>query len=127
MKLTEEDIDNINRNAPDDQGVFLEPFGVPIDVKGLCVYMRWDSYGYSGGNCWGNSAERYENDAPNFEVLDMVLEKLKPDLTYLQFKEIDSLIIDSTDNGRYEYYGNQTTYEMKMIVLDDLIEYLKGL
>lgn len=127
MELTEEDIDNINRNAPDDQGVFLEPFGVPIGVKGLCVYMRWDSHGYSGGNCWGNRAQRYENDEPDFGVLDMVLEKLKPDLTYLQFKGIDSLIIDSTDRGSYEYYGNQTTYEMKMIILDDLIEYLKEL
>lgn len=86
--------------------------------------MGWDSIGFRGGDCWGNEAESYSNDEPDFEVLDLVLAELRPNITYLDYKKVNKLIREDTDS-EWEYYGNSTTYEVKFIILNDLINLLK--
>ena len=72
------------------------------------------------------SPESYVNDEekPNFEVLDLVLSELMPTITYLQFKEIEKLI-HTNDETEYEYYGNCTDYEIKYVILSELIRKLE--
>jgi len=131
--LTEEEILEINEKAPYDsynneQGVFFQPTGIPDNTKDSVVYMRWLSGGYRGGSCWGGVAAPFEgeygSEGPEFKVLDIVLEKLMPNIGYLQFKKVSALIKDSTDS-EWEYYGNSTNYEVRYILLSELYELLE--
>ena len=115
-------IKQINEKCPYEQGIFTEPYGVEF-IKEPVVYMRYESGGFSGGNCWDSTKPRHyvNNDIPNFEVLDLVLQELMPSVSYLQFKQISKLE-HSTEQNEWEYYGNSTEYEIKYIILSELEE-----
>jgi hypothetical protein len=126
-RLTEEDIVEINNSKGIDHwlsGIFKEPFGVPNEEKRLLVYSRYETGGYSCGNCWGDSAEPYVNEKPDnhFKVLDLVLEKIAPTITYLEYKKITELIHSNTQTD-WEYYGNSTDWAIEYIVLEELYEH----
>jgi len=133
MELTSEEIKEINSVAPNDwyrneQGIFIQPNGIPVSIKTPVVYMRWRTGGISGGSCWDSSnPQRYTEDEgePEFKILDLVLEKLMPNISYLQYKKISDLI-HTNDETEWEYYGNCTDFEIKYIVLDELIKLLKS-
>jgi hypothetical protein len=125
MLLDKEDIKEINAICPYGQGVFSEPNGIPIDIKEPVIYSRYEIGGYRGGSCWGNLSKPYTVDEkPKFKVLDLVLKKIKPDLTYLEFRELEELIKTNEKTDR-EYYGNSTDYKIEYIVLSDLYKTLK--
>lgn len=127
MELTKEDIDEINDQCPSDQGIFTEPYGIPVHIKEPVIYMRWETGGKKGGNCWGDKSSHYEGDPkPQFKALDLVLKKLKPDLTYLQYREIECLV-HSNEEIEWEYYGNSTDYGIEYIILDELLNLLDRL
>lgn len=125
MQLSPADIKEINDACPSEQGVFKEPYGIPVSIKQHVVYMRWTTGGVDGGSCWGT--EHYNKNSepkPKFKVLDLVLKKLKPDISFLQFREIEELVqTDGYDND--EYYGNSTEYSVEYIILSELISKLK--
>ena len=130
MEITKEQIEKINKESPmewqeNEQGIFLQPFGIPDTIKSLVIYHRWESGGVSGGSCWDSSdPQPYTNeDVPKFEVLDIVLRELCPELHYLQYKQIEDMIQDNEESD-WEYYGNCTDFKIKFIVLDDLLNYL---
>lgn len=129
MELTAEQIQKINRLAPNkwqtnEQGIFSEPWGIPDTVKGLVVYMRWETGGVSGGSCWDDSDPRpyFRGDKPDFKVLDLVLQELMPNISYLQYKQLENLI-QSSEKTEWEYYGNQTDFGIQYIPLADLISW----
>lgn len=127
MELTQEQITEINKDCPYGQGVFREPFGIPTDIKGLVIYTKWESGGRPG-SCWDDENtvnEDYTCSAPNdsFIVLDKVLKILKPDVSYLEFKEIERLKESNVEND-YGYYGDYTEDTIEWIVLEDLIKLL---
>jgi len=125
MKLSKEDIEEINRNTEYDQGVFIQPTGISTDIKTPVVYMRWESEGRPG-SCWDNEDtvnEIYYNQKPKFEALDLVLSKIKPEITYLEYKNVESLIKESSETER-GYYGDYSEYTHNYIILDDLYNLL---
>lgn len=132
MELTEDQIKKINELAPyewqlNEQGIFIQPYGVPVHIKKYVVYMRWETGGVSGGSCWESSnPQRYEREGgkPEFKVLDLVLNELLPTITYLQYKQISDLIHTNSET-EYEYYGNSTDFSVEYIVLSELIDLLK--
>ena len=128
MELTKEQIEKIEILLPNyEQGIYTEPYGILHTIKEPVIYMRWKTGGVSGGSCWDSSNPKsYVNDKekPNFEVLDLVLSELMPTITYLQFKEIEKLI-HTNDETEYEYYGNCTDYEIKYVILSELIRKLE--
>lgn len=128
MEFTKEQIEKINTNTPYDQGVYFQPYGVPFKHKELCVYMRYETGGYSGGSCWYDSdPQPYSIDEiPNFDVLDLVLKELAPNLTYLQYKEVEKLI-DTNDGSEHEYYGNSTDWTVKFIPISELYDTLNSM
>jgi hypothetical protein len=127
MELTKADIEQINREAPSDQGIFREPWGIPVHIKEPVVYMRWETGGMSGGNCWGDEAHYYESDdpKPKFKILDILFKKFKPEISYLQFREIEELI-HTNHETQYEYYGNSENYEVQYILLSELLKKLES-
>ena len=127
MQLTQEQITEINKDCPYGQGVFREPFGIPTDIKGLVIYTKWYSGGRPG-SCWDDEDtvnDDYTCSEPNdsFIVLDKVLNILKPDVSYLEFKEIERLK-NSNTKMEYGYYGDYTEDTIEWIVLEDLIKLL---
>jgi len=128
MELTKSDIEEINNECPSEQGVFVEPNGIPNSIKEPVVYMRWETGGVRGGGYHSDSNPRpYKNDEPKpkFKALDLVLKKLKPTITYLEFREIEGLIQSSETDDYGDYYGNKTDYAVEFIILSDLLKALK--
>ena len=130
MNLTESQIKEINDKCPsDEQGIYRQPYGIPTDVKGLVIYCRYETGGWRGGSCWGNEDLREYTEAPpkdRMQVLDLVLEVLKPNISYLQYKKIDSLIHTNEETSEH-YYVNSTDWKIEYIVLSELIELLESL
>ncbi len=125
MLLDKEDIKEINAICPYGQGVFSEPNGIPIDIKEPVIYSRYEIGGWRGGSCWGNTPKPYTVDEkPKFKVLDLVLKKIKPDLTYLEFRELEELIQTNEKTDR-QYYANYTYYKIQNIILSYLYKTLK--
>ncbi len=127
MELTQSQIEAINKECPYGQGIFREPFGIPNHIKELVVYTKWESGG-RGGSCWDDEDtvnEDYTSDRPSdaFKVLDLTLKVLKPEVTFLQFKEIQNLVQSNTETD-YGYYGDYTEDTIEWIVLSDLYEAL---
>lgn len=133
-RLSEEQIKEINKLAPNEwqtneQGIFTEPYGIPTHIKEPVIYCRYESGGVSGGSCWDSSnPQPYTRDAPKdkMKVLDLVLKELKPDITFLQFREIEKLIHTNSET-EYEYYGNSTEFEIEYIILSELYSFIDGL
>ncbi len=131
MELSQSQIEKINKACSngysDNQGVYFQPNGVPVRIKELVIYTRYETGGYRGGSCWDSSdPQPYSEEPPSdkFKVLDMVLEELMPNITYLQFKKIDALI-HSEEESENEYYGNCTDYKVEYIVLSELYKLLE--
>ena len=127
MELTKEQIEEINSKVPYGQGIFKEPYGIPNHIKELVIYTKWTSGGRPG-SCWDDEDtinEDYTQDRPNdaFKVLDLVLQILKPNITFLQYKEIQNLV-DSNTETDYGYYGDYTEDTIEWIVLSDLYKLL---
>lgn len=130
MELSESKIKEINSMCPEDQGVFFQPWGIPTSIKEHVIYQRFLTGGMTGGSYHENSfLHSFTNDEskPPFRVLDLVLKELKPELTYLQYKDVERLIRTSDYSDREDYYGNCSDYDITYIVLSDLYKYLESI
>jgi len=72
MNLSKEQIKRINKNCPNEwgeneQGVFIQPSGIPINEKKPVIYMRWRSSGMESGTY------NDDDDAKYFEKKDLNL------------------------------------------------------
>lgn len=124
--MTKEEIKEINDKCPYNQGIFVEPSMIPVHIKEPVIYGRYETGGYSGGSCWDDSdPQPYTEEPPKdrFKVLELVLEKLKPNITFLQYKKIESMIHDNEET-EYEYYGNSTDWKVEYIILSELEAFL---
>jgi hypothetical protein len=125
--MEQEIIEKINNTCPEDQGIFVQPSGIPTTIKGPVVYMRYPTGGMTGGGYHENDYKHpfTIDERPSFKVLDLVLQELKPGITYLQYKQVEELVYNEngeTDNE--DYYGNYTDYEINYVILEDLEQLL---
>jgi hypothetical protein len=60
-----------------------------------------------------------------FKVLDLVLKELKPNITFLQYREIEELVRKGDGSDDKDYYGNCTDFAFEYIVLSELINLLE--
>lgn len=121
-------IEEINEECPYDQGIFFQPYGIPDGIEELVIYSRYESGGNTGGNCWGGTAYPYTSDIPkdHMKVLDIILEKVCPKISYLQYKKIQELVHDS-EKSDWEYYGNSTDWRIEYILLSELETLLENI
>ena len=90
--------------------------------------VRWCSGGMTGGNCWdeGDDVSYYPVAADpeeKFYELDEIFERVCPNITYLQFRKLEALIIQDSET-EYEYYGNYYVYAIKRLKVNDLWDFL---
>jgi hypothetical protein len=96
-----------------------------IDYTDDVIYVEWIIGGREGGSCWGtrHSAINVEPE-PELIQLDQILERVCPNISFLQYKRLCQELIKIekyTDNG---YYGNYTDYCRKYVNLPELWRYL---
>lgn len=91
------------------------------------LYHAWETGGYSGGSCWGEAAHQYSVAIPDTEwkMLDEILEKLTPNISFLKYKRLRNTLIESGTFSRDGYYGNNTDYTYQAITIEDLYNFLK--
>lgn len=122
-RLTEEQIKELNNRTDSDQGIYIQPMGVPNEIKTHVIYLTWEKRGEFGANCWDNKQTYFENEEPPFEILSYALEIILPNLTGLQYSQILRMIKDN-ENEECDYYGNWTNHGVKYIILEELYEFL---
>lgn len=90
--------------------------------------------GTRGGSCWDDGTEDrhygYTNSEgaidckKNFdETFDAVITKICPDISYLKYKTLSS-IIKNEERTEYEYYGNSADY---LVIYVEVEEFYKKL
>ncbi len=94
------------------------------------LLLKWEVGGTTGGSCWGGTPEPYVSSSPEppWTHLDDILEHFCPNITFLQFRQLERHV-ELTDDGYTDFYGNSTKYAMKVLPLESLYEFLneKGL
>ena len=118
MELTQQQIEGINKKCPYDQGIFRQPYGIPVSIKEPVIYCRYETGGWE--------PRPYEKEPPKdrMKVLELVLMELKPNISFLQYRLIEGLIHNNEETER-EYYGNSTEWKIEYIKLSDLYEALE--
>jgi hypothetical protein len=78
----------------------------PISIKkdNTLRSQTWCSGG-SWGDCWGNSGSCSTEDPVSFVELDNLLERICPNLTFLQYKKIERECVEVETDYNYDYYG----------------------
>lgn len=89
------------------------------------IVQKHISSGADGGNCWGSEAQYFSNSksAQEFIPLDRILKAACPSISYLKYKEIQSLIKEDSYTD-HEYYGNYTYYEVYKLNIKELYDWL---
>lgn len=126
--MKNEMIYEINAMCPCDQGIFFQPSGIPVDIKEHVIYGRYLTGGRRGGNFMESQSRPFTEEPPadRMKVLDIVLEKLCPGITYLQYKKIASMI-HTNEETECEYYGNYSEFMIEYIILSELERYIDAL
>ena len=130
MEITKELVEKINSKINNnwDQGIFLEPYEIPDNIKEPIIYMRYSPGGVSGGSCWEDwsDPQPYFNreEMPLFEALDKFIEEISPNISHTHFLQIEKNII-SNKYTDWEYYGNCTYYIIKYIPVSFVMKKLK--
>lgn len=71
---------------------------------GKLYSMSWCTGGYRN-DCWGGSSPAFVEEPYNFDELDALLEKIAPQLTFLQYKRIHSTCVSTETQSQSDYYG----------------------
>lgn len=70
------------------------------------IYSESWSQGGSWGDCWGNGGTIHAEEPPKeFREFDGLLEKICPDITFLQYKNIAAECMDTEEWSEDDYYG----------------------
>jgi len=91
-------------------------------------YLYSDSWSLGGSwcNCWGDSGSVSGEPVPSsFTELDMLLEKICPTITFLQYKNIFSQCVETKTYTEGDYYGGSVEYAKYKCDLEKLFDLLK--
>ena len=86
--------------------------------------------GKAGGSCWDTDGHNYHSyntgEVPDTEEIDLILEAVVPQLSFIQYKRIMRLVeVESWSEG--DYYGNDDNYARKVLQMGKLYEAVKGM
>lgn len=101
----------------------LDESNLKVEDDGYLYSESWIVGGYSHdrmGTSWSADVE----ESLEFEELDMLLEKLVPNITYLQYKKLSKAVVDIESFNDMDYYHNYEC-ERWRCKIDDLMEYLE--
>ena len=92
-------------------------------------FFEYDTTGgVSGGSCWGNDYQRgFVNEDYSVDLIDTfvvpIMEKLFPDITFLQFRKVEKYVKERMEEETwedYEYYGNYNSKKLEAVSFYDV-------
>ena len=104
----------------------LTELNMEYELRAGYLKKEWCIGGITGGSCWGGEPDTavIGEPEPEFTELDELLEALCPSISFLQYKNLCSRLIKTSDYRSSDYYGNYTKYATKKIDLGELYNYL---
>ena len=84
-------------------------YGHGNDEQGRYLYSEEWSLGGEWGNCWGDHGAVTGEQAKEFVELDDFLEKVAPNITFLQYKKIRNHCVEQIEWHVHDYYSSGTT------------------
>lgn len=104
--------------------LFGQMHGIPMTEEGIVTGSHW-CLGGSWQNCWGSGGSvAGEPEPEDFTTFDELLERVSPNISFLQYKNISSRVIRTETYGESDYYGGSTTSAYKYFNMNDLYELL---
>jgi len=92
----------------------------------VMLLLKWETGGRTG-NCYNDEHTTYTSSEPEpaWEHFEGILEHFCPTIAYLQVRKLERLVIRDTytDTG---YYGDSTTYALKLLPLKTLWKFLNN-
>lgn len=91
------------------------------------IFVKWVTGGITGGNCWGDEADQpVSPDEPEeLTQLDQILERVSPEITFLQYKSLVKDVVVTGSYTQHEYYGNFYCKAVKYCLFSELYAALK--
>lgn len=85
--------------------------------------------GVKGGSCWDDGSQdnhhySSSNETLKYDELDSILQDICPNITFLAYKRIESLMSDIDTWTEGEYYGNTSEYQYQTLSLKKLYDFL---
>lgn len=94
----------------------------------IFIAVKWTIGGMEGGSYTGQEAYAINYSEPEPEMdLDKVLERVAPNISFLEYKRILRECIEQGDHRESEYYGNYENQRFKKCRLDKLFKHLKAI
>lgn len=101
----------------------LDESNLKVEDDGYLYSEKWIVGGYTHdrmGTSWNVDVE----EPLEFEELDTLLEKLVPNITYLQYKKLSKAVVEKENFDDMDYYHNYQCERWKCKI-DELMEYLE--
>lgn len=142
-KFEEIDLDWLDKMIMETENVYyyvykhsvtaVDPYSIAF--KPMCSrkekVMTSDSWsgGGTSGNCWDDELHTiYPEDAPSFKKFDDFIEKICPNITFIQYKKLYNECVSIESYPECDYYGGCETrnyYECNMVKLYEMMQEMK--
>ena len=95
-----------------------------LDEDGYIRSESW-SLGGSWADCWGNNGSvSGEAQLSSFQEFDSILEKVCPNIGFLQYKNIYNQCVETGEKSEGDYYGGSVSYAYYKANLKNLYDIL---
>ena len=97
-----------------------------LSTTNLEISIDWTTGGLRGGSCWGDKADipREADPEPTFDELNIVLEELCPNMSFLSYGKLVRTLVKQSERTRDDFYGNYSVEARKTVVIKELAQYL---
>lgn len=90
--------------------VFADKYNIELNDTLKMKSASW-CLGGSYQNCWGTGGSVSSEDQPtSYEDFDLLLEKICPNITFLQYKKLYNSCIEIETYNEHDYYGGSTEH-----------------
>ena len=106
---------------------FSDVNGLYCDENGIVKGGSW-SLGGTWGDCWGSHGSVSPGERPDgMAELDTLLEKVAPNISFLQYKKITNECVSTEDFSERDYYGGCVYYSQYVLDVKSLIDILNDI
>ena len=88
---------------------------------------RWTTGG-TWGDCWGNTGECFSDPQPEFEEFDKLIERIAPNITFVNYKKLYNECVTIETDDECDYYGgccHKAYYKCDLHKLCDMMVEMK--